>query len=272
MNETDRKRHEFWDQRALIGENAGSNDFNLKYLEVRELSKFMKDGLKVLEIGCGNGLTSIQFAKEFNIEITAVDYSKNMIEKAREFLKENQKTLKGTVSFSVLSLSELNQVNEKFDLVFTERVLINLSSWDEQKSSLYKIAELLNGNGIYCMCESSMSALDNINKLRSEFDLPEITHPWHNTYIDDQKLEQFDNINNKIKLVKTSNFSSTYYLFSRVVNARLASDNNEEVSYSHPLNKISLDLPSFGDYSQSKLWIFKKLAQSDELNTKSVSI
>ena len=258
MNKINKERLDFWNKRALLGENAGSNDFNLKYLEIKELSKFMKDGLKVLELGCGNGITSIEFAKKFNVKITAVDYSEKMIEQAKENLQNNKDHFKGTLSFSVLSLSQLDKLNDKFDLVFTERVLINLNSWDEQKDSLLKISELLNENGIYCMCESSIKALNNINKLRLNFDLTEIIHPWHNTYIDDEKLEKFNKENNNLTLVETSNFASTYYLFSRVVNARIAKDNNEEVNYSHPLNLISLKLPIFGDYSQSKLWIFKK--------------
>ena len=257
MNKIDKERLDFWNKRAQLGENAGSNDFNLKYLEIQELSKFMKDDLKVLELGCGNGITSIEFAKNFNIHITAVDYSENMIEQANKNLKNNKNQLNGSVSFSVLSLSQLNKLNQKFDLIFTERVLINLNSWDEQMKTLIKISELLNVNGVYCMCESSINALNNINKLRLEFNLPEIIPPWHNTYIDDEKLHEF-NKNNLLDLVEISNFSSTYYLFSRIVNARLALDNNEKVSYSNPINLVSLKLPPLGNYSQSKLWVFKK--------------
>ena len=81
-----------------------------------------------------------------------------MIEQANKNLKNNKNQLNGSVSFS-MSLSQLNKLNEKFDLIFTERVLINLNSWDEQMKTLIKISELLNVNGVYCMCESSINAL-----------------------------------------------------------------------------------------------------------------
>ena len=37
MNKIDKERLDFWNKRVQLGENAGSNDFNLKYLEIQKL-------------------------------------------------------------------------------------------------------------------------------------------------------------------------------------------------------------------------------------------
>ncbi len=63
----------FWDERAHLSDLAGSNDFGIKNFEMSTLDKYIKDGMKVLDIGCGSGTSAFYFAKNKNIDITGLD-------------------------------------------------------------------------------------------------------------------------------------------------------------------------------------------------------
>ena len=251
-------RLKFWDDRASMGYQAGSNDKILKYLEIEELKKYISGKTKILEIGCGNGYTSIEIANAFDVEILSFDYSKKMIDFANNLLRESKNLhLKDKVKFQVFDIRELKDLKGKFDIIITERVLINLDSFDEQIKAINNISSKLKKGGLFLMCESSIDGLNNINTERIKFDLDHIEMPWHNNYIDDKKLNsKIDNID--LKLIETNNFSSTYYFLSRIIYANYAKVNNEDIKYDSLINKMSIKLPSLGNFSQTKIWVWKK--------------
>jgi len=252
------KRLDFWNKRAELGFKAGSNDEILKDLEISEIKKYLNDGLKILEIGCGNGITAHEIAKSFNVNILSVDYSPKMIENANNFIKENANiNLKGKVKFKVMDVRELNLTNQKYDIVISERTLINLDSFEEQLSVINKIHGILSNGGIYIMCESSKKGLERINNERSKFDLDKIKMPWHNNYIDDEKLNSnLDKIH--LRLDEINHFSSSYYLLSRIINANYAKLLDQEINYNSLINKMAYKLKNVGDFSQTKIWKWVK--------------
>lgn len=251
-------RLKFWEERASMGYQAGSNDKILKHLEIEELKKYISNQTKILEIGCGNGYTSVEIADAFDVEIQSFDYSKKMIDFANNLLKESKNIhLKDKVKFQVFDIRELAKFEGEYDIIITERVLINLDSFDEQIKAIKGISSKLKEGGIFLMCESSMDGLNNINAERIKFNLDQIEMPWHNNYIDDKKLNsELDNID--LKLVETNNFSSTYYFLSRIIYANYAKVNNEDIKYDSLINKMSIKLPSLGNFSQTKIWVWKK--------------
>ena len=44
---------EHWNQRAVLAKRAGSDDLIAKELEIRAISRHIKDGMVVAEFGCG---------------------------------------------------------------------------------------------------------------------------------------------------------------------------------------------------------------------------
>tara|TARA_B100000965_G_scaffold371227_1_gene359970 strand:+ start:128 stop:892 length:765 start_codon:yes stop_codon:yes gene_type:complete len=251
-------RLEFWNQRASLGFKAGSNDHLLKFLEIEELKKYIRDSTKILEIGCGNGYTSIDIAKSFDVEIESFDYSKKMIDFAKNLLKQKKnQDIYDKVKFQIFDIRNLDQIDGKFDLIITERVLINLDSFEEQIKAINTISSKLKKGGSFLMCESSTDGLKNINKERMKFDLDMIEMPWHNNYIDDEKLNAKKS-NIDLKLKEINNFSSTYYFLSRIIYANYANIKNEKVIYDSIINKMSLKLPPIGDFSQTKIWVWEK--------------
>ena len=250
---------DFWNDRAKLGETAGTKDLIAKQLEIEAIAKYVIDGMRILEIGCGNGITAIELARRYDVKITAFDFAPKMIKTAKALLKGIcfvDQELKGRVEFYVGDLSKLP--DSKFDLIYTERVLINLPDWPTQKQAIINIIELLCEDGLFVMCENSQDGLDEINLFRSKLDLPEIKQPWHDRYFHDDDLETIPN------LAGIDCYSSTYYFLSRVVNAYLAEG---EPSYDAPINQLALKLPPIGEFGQGKIWLFRK--ENESSNTDS---
>jgi ubiquinone/menaquinone biosynthesis C-methylase UbiE len=254
MSEVVRDIRAFWDSRAGLGEWAGTRDVIAKQLEIEAIASFVRDGMKVLEIGCGNGITAIELAKRYRVEIEAIDFAAGMIAAANDLLAGQE--LRGRVGFRVGDVRDgLGRLSAGYDLIYTERVLINLPDWPAQRQAIREITALLAEGGLYVMCENSQDGLDRINALRRRVDLPEITPPWHNRYLRDAEIEQMDLPG--VVLEGVHHFSSTYYLLSRVVNAWLAAQAGEEPDYEAPVNRLALQLPAIGELGQGRIWLWR---------------
>jgi len=244
----------FWDSRAGLGRWAGTRDLIAKQLEIEAIAGYVSDGMRILDVGCGNGITAIELAHRYRVDVTGIDFSQEMIFAAKEFAASRE--LKGSVSFRLGDLSELPGFSEKFDLVYTERALINLSDWTSQKRAILDIAELLAEGGLYLMCENSRDGLEKINELRARISLPPITPPWHNRYLRDAELAEIDHPG--IRLEGINFYSSTYYFLSRVVNAWLAAQEGKDPDYEAPVNQLALHFPPLGDLGQGRIWLWRK--------------
>jgi ubiquinone/menaquinone biosynthesis C-methylase UbiE len=243
----------FWNSRAGLGEAAGSRDVIAKRLEIEAIAAYVCDGMRVLDVGCGNGLTAIELAQRHNIDIVGVDFASAMITAAEGMLQGQR--LKGSVSFGLGDVRSLTQLG-RFDLIYTERVLINLPDWQAQKQAISAIGEALSERGLYVMCENSQDGLDEMNALRESVGLSRITPPWHNRYLRDAEIEQAEFP--ALSLEAIDYFSSTYYFLSRVVNAWQAAQNGREPEYDDPINRLALKLPRFGRFGQGRIWLWRQ--------------
>lgn len=244
----------FWNSRAGLGQWAGSRDVIAKQLEIEAISAKVRDGMRILEVGCGNGITAIELARRFAVQITGVDFAEEMIAAARSLAQGL--TLKGALSFMVGDVRKLPEFREAFDLVFTERVLINLPDWASQRAAIQSIAGMLAPGGAYVMCENSQDGLDRINQLRAGLQLPRIDPPWHNRYLRDSELAQAGIEGMFVESM--DHYSSTYYFLSRVVNAALAAKAGTEPDYDAEMNRLALSLPSIGEGGQGRIWIWRR--------------
>ncbi len=245
---------EHWNNRAQLQQRAGSDDLIAKKLEINALSKHIKKGIAVAEFGCGNGATAFELLSQFDIELNCFDFSPAMIEAAQKQAAEAG--IDQRVTFAVCDVRSETPLDKKFDLIYTERMIINLPDWESQARAIRYLVSHLKPGGRYLMCENSQSGLDNLNTLRTAAGLDVINPPWHNVYLNDELVEQLDL--SDVKLVEVDAYSSTYYFLSRVVNAWLSAREGKPPSYDAPVNQLALQLPSFGDFSQGKLWVFEK--------------
>lgn len=243
----------FWNSRAGLGQWAGTQDVTAKQLEIEAIASYVRDGMRVLDFGCGNGITAIELARRYKVEVTGIDYAEQMVEAATKLAAGQQ--LRGTVTFRVGHVED-SAALDRYDLIYTERVLINLPDWPAQRTGLTNILNLLADGGLYVMCENSQDGLDKINLLRERIGLPAINPPWHNRYLRDDELNGFDYPSAKLEGVNF--YSSTYYFLSRVVNAWQAAQEGREPKYEAPINLLALKLPAIGDLGQGRIWLWRK--------------
>lgn len=243
----------FWNERAGLGAWAGSRDVIAKHIEMDTLARFISDGQRVLDIGCGNGITAMELARRFAVRITGVDFSPEMVAAAQTLAADQE--FRGRVDFMVGEVPGIINV-EPADVVYTERMVINLPSWAEQAQAIRDIGQLLAPGGLFLMCENSQTGLDRLNELRERVGLSRIEPPWHNRYLVDDEVAQGDG--GVLELERVIDYSSTYYLLSRIVNASLAARDGREPDYDSPINRLALELPAMGNVGQGRLWIWRR--------------
>lgn len=245
---------DFWNWRAQLGQEAGTKDLIAKELEIEAIASHLQDGMIIMDVGCGNGITAIELARRFKINVTGIDFAENMVAAAKALAAGL--VLKGAIQFQVGNVLSLTGFSGKFDLVYTERTLINLPDWPSQKQAIQNIITTLKPGGLYLMCENSHNGLAEMNLWRQRLGLAEIKPPWHNRYVRDDELQP--NLFAEAKLESINYYGATYYFLSRIVNAWLAAQDNKEPDYNAPVNRLALQLPPLGDFGQGRLWIWKK--------------
>ena len=248
------KIKEFWNERAKLGEAAGSNDFLLKNLEQVLILKTIKENSRILEIGCGNGDTLLKLAQEKNCEGMGFDFAEEMVSLARSSAEEQGYGAK--LVFEQGKVPGLPMGIGQFDYALTERCLINLDSHETQHKAFVEIMSFLKPGGYYLMIESFMQGLERTNALRSLLNLERIDPPWHNVFMDENLVTLWATAS--YALVDVVPFSSTYYFLSRVVYAALARDQGEELRYDSEINLLSCKLPPIGDFGPTRLYLWQR--------------
>lgn len=250
----------YWNQQAEIyqqNSQATIPDANLKQLEIKALIKYLPLKGKLLDVGCGNGYSDFALAKKrSNIKIIGVDYSDKMIKVANDTLKKDFPLFTNRLSFRHADILKLPFKDSVFDVAITDRCLINLVSTINQRLALHEIHRVLKPRGKYLMCEDTQEGMGQLNRLRHSVGLEPIPYRWHNLYLNEKNLSQ--TWNKLFRLLTVNNFTSLYYIISRVVYAKLATMNKEEPKYEHPINNIAATLPAIGDYGPLKLFVFEK--------------
>lgn len=255
--------HEFWLQQALKhgqSHSASWSDRMVIDMEIGEVNKYLSDGDKVLDVGCANGYSTVQFASEKRITIKGVDFADEMIVNARSRLKECRDKLSGKVEFQIGDITSLDEPAGAYDKVVVIRVLINLQNWRRQLMGLRECIRVLKPGGILLLSEATLQGWMRLNKFRNEWGLPDIPMPKFNQYLDQDKV--VEEVSRHLQLIKVVDFASTYYVGTRVLKPLFIKALGIDIDVSDPgmeWNRWFSRLPSWGDYGTQKLFIFKKV-------------
>ena len=228
-------------------------DLNTRRLEITNILSYLKNGEKCLEVGCGNGSGSIEISKAKKIDLTCIDFSRDLITLAK---KQPTKDVKGKIKFQEQDILKLNIKNE-FDCVFTERCVINLMNWNDQKKALRNMSGALKKGGKLILLEAFKDGLGELNKAREEIGLSSIPPAYHNLHLD-KKLVIDHLVAEKLKFVEENNFLSTYYFGSRVLYPALARAAKKEVVYNSAFAGFFASLFPCGNYAHIKILVFKR--------------
>ena len=231
------RRH--WEEAGKKGGHAKlsptSRDKYLAELETDNIISNLKPEYKVLEIGCGDGTHTKKYSNYVK-EITAIDISNSLIQKAKIKLK-----LIKNVNVFGLSVLDINKKfeNNSFDCVISQRCLINLPTWKFQKTAICSIFYTLKKGGIFLLTEGFQDGLSAINELREMCKLKNINVVDYNKYFERQKLEFF--INGLFEIQDISDYGF-YLILSRVLYPLLIFA--KEPKHNSKFNKIAKRLSS----------------------------
>ncbi|MFH1656260.1 MAG: class I SAM-dependent methyltransferase [Candidatus Nealsonbacteria bacterium] len=248
----------FYDNLASDKKYATSLDINLRELEIDGIKKYLNDGIRVLDIGCGNGYSTYKHAEEFKIEIIGCDYSDQMIQNAKNL--PHHKELKGNISFCCANVLEIPFPDNYFDRVISTRCLMALLDWDLQKNALKELFRVLKPNGLLLLQEGTFQGLEKLNKTREEFGLDPISvydYRWPTLKFDESKLISF--CKDYYHLDKIHRFGM-YYFISRVIHPLLvypeAPKNDAEIN--KIARQIALKIPDYKDLGHLAFFVFRK--------------
>lgn len=228
-------------------------DQNIRRLEITNLIKYLKEGQHCLEVGCGNGAASIEISKILNLDLFAIDYSKEMIDLAN---KQDTTKIKGKLNFSQGDVMNL-KISENFDVVYTIRCIINLLNEKDQEKALENLGNVVKKGGKLILLEAFSDGLNELNQARSELELEPIPPAYHNLHLKkDLVVEKLKNL--QLTLVKEDNFLSSYYFGTRVIYPALAKANNTEVKFNSKIDEFFSYLPACGNFAHIKMLIFEK--------------
>jgi ubiquinone/menaquinone biosynthesis C-methylase UbiE len=228
-------------------------------MEIREILKYLVEGERVLDIGCANGYSVIQFAGQRRIAIRGLDFIPEMIAEARARLGNVIAGLRGTVDFDIGDITRLNEPDNAYDKVIVIRVIISLGDRARQVRGLEECIRVLKPGGLLLLSEATLQGWRQLNAFRHEWGLPEIPMPPFNLYVDQNDV--CSAVAPRLELVELVNFASTYYLGTRVLKPLLARALGATVDVANPdmqWNRWFAQLPAFGDYGTQKLFVFRK--------------
>ena len=253
----------YWTEQATEHGNSSSaswSDCRAIDLEIREIIKYIDDGDKVIDIGCANGYSTTQFACQKRIDISGIDLIPEMIEIANQRKRRFSEKMLSKVEFHIGDVLSLNDDNGQYDKVIVTRVIINLNNWKNQKKALRNCMKLVKTGGFLLMSEATIQGWQNLNKLRGEWGLKKIAMPAFNCYLDEDKV--IETVSPTLNLVELKNFSSTYYVGTRVIKPLLNAALGNKIDEADPemeWNRWFSQLPAWGDYGTQKLFVFKKI-------------
>lgn len=257
MDKTERME-EFYRDLASTKKYATSLDIHLREIEIETISSYLEDGKKILDMGCGNGYSTIRYARDFDSDFTGMDFTSKMVECAR---KMETGELKGRIEFKRGDICNIPLPDESFDIVTTSRVVIALphEDWEVQKKAIGEMHRVLMRGGEYLMMESSEQGLQRLNDIREMFGLYRIpTNPkWSDLKFDEEKLVPY--LEDLFDIIEVKRFGM-YYFIGRVIHPLLVAP--EEPKYDNPINRVACEIarkiPNFRDIGALVFYHLKK--------------
>lgn len=251
----------YYRQRASTNKYATSPDFNLREVENEHLSRQLGDGLRVLDVGCGNGYSTLCYAARWSARFVGIDFVPEMVESARTMAGEL--VLRGKVEFAVGDVTQLDFPDRSFDVVISQRCLLNLPNRQAQWRAMGEVARVLKPGGRYLMLEGTLQGLHRLNAVRVMFGLDPIpeaegSYNWFSNKFDED--EMFGVAKSLFAEAVGVQRFGMYYFISRVIHPLLVQP--EAPRYDAPINAVACRIceriPNFDDIGHVALFMFRR--------------
>lgn len=289
MNRAENLEHwERWANEFGADLRATTKCVTIKRLEIeallRRISAETERKPLVLEIGCGNGTNGFALASRHpELLYLGSDFAPAMITNAVAIAaREGTSPLvRSRMAFGIGDARQLSApigvdkagphvigstIAEKLpcdgvDIAFTDRMLINLSSADEQLAVMKRIAAAVRAGGLFLMIENSAMTHRALNDVRIALGLPPRAAASYNVFIDEAAVIQpFESV---MKLEAVEELSALHDLMLYAVGPSLSGG---EPEYDTPLmtrlTDAILALAERGHggtaFGQNRLWVWRR--------------
>jgi ubiquinone/menaquinone biosynthesis C-methylase UbiE len=211
----------------------------------------------MLDIGCGNAyLLEVLRKNHPEAVLTGLEYTPEMVELGRGRGVARCPIEQGDVR-------ALPFADGAFDVVITERCIINVMDRAHQADALHQVARVLRPGGHYLCIEAFIDGLTELNHARDELGLLPNEMPYHNLWFD--KPWFLDTIARDFAVVDLSahrdpslpapNFLSSHYFVSRVLYPAIT---RRPIIYNTHLVKFFSFLPPMGNYAPIQFYLLQK--------------
>jgi ubiquinone/menaquinone biosynthesis C-methylase UbiE len=259
-----------WAKTHGTGLNATTKTGTLKALEIDALSRRLsaigvrQTPSRVLEVGCGNGMNCFGLARQFpNMRLDGIDYTAEMIEAAVQAARANG--VQDRTRFFVgnaLELSSTVELQQEYDVIFTDRCLINIEKVELQLQTITGLAARVRRGGHLIMIENSSATYAQQNHCRTLLALPPRTPAAFNLFFDEARvLPQLKALGLEVEI---EDFISLHDLMLYVL---VPAINGGTVDYDHPLVHAATRLniamsaeitSAFGKFGQNRMFVCRK--------------
>lgn len=244
-----------------------------KMLELDALTRAFRVALgsnppkgNVLEVGCGNGENLLHLATVFpTLQFTGIDFIPEMIEAATQRRAENGIPA-DRLKFSTGDILAPDfEAGGPYDLIFTDRCLINLSSDELICEALSRLCSILAPSGQLLMIENNIQTFSQQNWARQAVGLPARTPAAFNHFLDEAVVLPHLEDACAMEIVAVEDFISLHDLVLYVL---LPAISDGKIDYEHPLVELAARLNvaisnektnALGSFGQNRLYHCRKL-------------
>ena len=214
-----------------------------------------------LEVGCGNLINTLTLARRFPaIRWVATDYLPEMVANSgRNRDKEPDLASRITVAQGDIRTADATP-GAPFDVVLSDRVVINLNTWQLQREALDALVRSVRPGGHLLLIENTTDGFGEQNGLRTAVGLPARAPAEFNLFLDDNRVRE--HLSGSCDLVSAEDFAALHDLVLYVLTPLV---NGGQVDYGHALVKAATDLTlalpdrlRLGPYGQNRLYVFRR--------------
>ena len=261
-----------WARRSGTDITATTKTQTIKYLEIDALSRAFRmaghlpdHAFSVLEVGCGNGHNCVELARQWpQAQFTGVDYILEMTASASALSKAAG--VEARTCFytgNALELSQSTDLAASYDIVFSDRLIINMNTRELQRKTVIEMARKVAPGGLLMIIENFYDTYDQQNLCRTLVGLEPRKPMEFNLFMRGADLDQ-DAAGEGFEKISLENFGSLHDLILYVL---VPSINGGVVDYSHPMVEkatslsaaISAQTPNaFGAFGQNQLHVYRK--------------
>jgi ubiquinone/menaquinone biosynthesis C-methylase UbiE len=234
-----------------------SRDPYLALLERENIIYHLKEFYVALEIGCGDGSHTINYAKNVK-RLSGIDIAESLIGLAKS--RANSESIRN-VDFLVGSVLDIDRIYplQRFNCIISQRCFINLPDWPYQQDAILQSYRLLNKEGLLLLTEGFQEELENLNTLRHKFGLPQIEVVKYNKNLIRKDFEAF--VNRYFDIIEVRDYG-LYLFLSRIYHPLAVFP--DEPKHDSRLNEVAMvvsriiQIPDLKRYSYNLFYVLRK--------------